>query len=128
MQAGIARFVLCSGRFLDMKVPRRPSSRTRSALAWLSQIQPIQTMKSKYQFLFWAVFCSLLTCVTPAFAQGTAFTYQGQLNDGGNPANGSYDLTFALYGVSSGPGQIAGTVSRFATSVSNGVFTVTLDF
>jgi hypothetical protein len=25
-------------------------------------------------------------------AQGTAFTYQGRLNDGASPANGSYDL------------------------------------
>src|SRR5438093_7038473 len=28
------------------------------------------------------------------FAQGTAFTYQGRLNDGANPASGSYDLRF----------------------------------
>ena len=28
-------------------------------------------------------------------AQGTAFTYQGRLNDGANPANGNYDLRFA---------------------------------
>ena len=35
--------------------------------------------------------------VSAALAQGTAFTYQGRLNDGGNPANGSYDLRFALY-------------------------------
>ena len=32
-----------------------------------------------------------------AAAQGTAFTYQGRLNDGGNPANGFYDLTFQLW-------------------------------
>jgi hypothetical protein len=25
-------------------------------------------------------------------AQGTAFTYQGRLNDGANPASGTYDL------------------------------------
>lgn len=28
---------------------------------------------------------------------GTAFTYQGRLMDGGSPANGSYDLEFRLY-------------------------------
>jgi hypothetical protein len=32
-----------------------------------------------------------------AHAQGTAFSYQGHLNAGGNPANGSYDLRFAIY-------------------------------
>ena len=31
-------------------------------------------------------------------AQGTtAFTYQGRLNAGANAANGSYDMTFAVY-------------------------------
>jgi len=32
-----------------------------------------------------------------AHAQGTAFTYQGRLNDGANPASGIYDLRFAIY-------------------------------
>ena len=34
---------------------------------------------------------------TTAIAQGTAFTYKGRLNDGANPANGIYDLRFAIY-------------------------------
>ncbi len=62
------------------------------------------------------------------WAQGTAFTYQGQLSDGGNPANGTYDLAFGLFSVSSGSGAVGGTLSRPAIPVSNGVFTVTLDF
>ncbi len=63
-----------------------------------------------------------------AHAQGTAFTYQGRLNDGANPANGSYDLTFALFDAGSTGAQLAGTVTNQATAVSNGLFTVTLDF
>src|SRR5438445_11452168 len=62
------------------------------------------------------------------FAQGTAFTYQGRLNDGGAPANGSYDLTFTLLNVSSGAGTMAGPVTNSAVGASNGLFTVTLDF
>jgi hypothetical protein len=62
------------------------------------------------------------------FSQGTAFTYQGRLNDGVNPANGSYDLTFALFNAVSGPGQVAATLTNSATALSNGLFTVTLDF
>jgi hypothetical protein len=31
------------------------------------------------------------------FAQGTAFTYQGRLNDNGVPVTGNYDVQFALY-------------------------------
>jgi hypothetical protein len=63
-----------------------------------------------------------------AFAQGTAFTYQGRLNDGGTPANGSYDVTFALYSVSSGDSAIAGPITNSAVAVLNGLFTATLDF
>jgi hypothetical protein len=62
------------------------------------------------------------------FAQGTAFTYQGRLNTGGNPANGTYDLTFSLYTVSSGGGAAAGPITNSATAVTNGLFIVTLDF
>ncbi len=32
-----------------------------------------------------------------AFAQTTAFTYQGKLSDGATPANGNYDFQFKLY-------------------------------
>jgi hypothetical protein len=58
----------------------------------------------------------------------TKFTYQGRLNDGANPAGGSYDLTFTLYAVASGGTAIAGPLTNSATAVSNGLFTVTLDF
>jgi hypothetical protein len=62
------------------------------------------------------------------FAQGTAFTYQGRLNDGGNAASGIYDLRFALYDLSSGGLQQGDALTNAATAVSNGLFTVTLDF
>src|SRR3954454_3284382 len=63
-----------------------------------------------------------------ALAQGTAFTYQGRLNAGASPANGSYDLTFALYNTASGGTQQGSTIANSAMLVSNGLFTVTLDF
>jgi len=59
---------------------------------------------------------------------GTAFTYQGQLTAGGAPANGFYDLTFRLYDADSGGSQIGSTITNTAVGVSNGLFTVTLDF
>lgn len=61
-------------------------------------------------------------------AQGTAFTYQGRLNNGPNPANGSYDLTFTLFGTNSGGSVIAGPLTNAASGITNGLFTVTLDF
>jgi hypothetical protein len=63
-----------------------------------------------------------------AFAQSTAFTYQGRLNDGAAPANGLYDLTFALQAAESGSAQVGVTRTNLATAVSNGLFTVSLDF
>ena len=66
--------------------------------------------------------------VSQVVAQGTAFTYQGRLNAQGVAANGSYDLTFALYD-SLGGGNVVGLpVTNSAVSVSNGLFTLTLDF
>ena len=63
-----------------------------------------------------------------AHAQGTAFTYQGRLNNGTNPATGSFDLTFSLFGVSSGGSSLAGPVTNTAVGVTNGLFTVMVDF
>jgi len=60
-------------------------------------------------------------------AQGTAFTYQGLLNNGTAAANGSYDMTFALFDASSGGTQQGGLSAIFAIPVSNGLFTVTFD-
>ena len=69
-----------------------------------------------------------LSLQTATFAQGTAFTYQGQLVDNGSPANGSYDLTFALFDSLTAGTQVGGPLTSAATPVSNGLFTVTLDF
>ena len=66
--------------------------------------------------------------LSSAFAQGTAFTYQGRLNANGGPANGSYDLTFTLFSVTNGGGSVAGPLTNSATAVSNGLFTATIDF
>ncbi len=63
-----------------------------------------------------------------AHAQGTAFTYQGRLNDGANPANGIYDLRFAIYESAGGGSPVAPVLTNSATGVSNGLFIVTLDF
>ena len=67
--------------------------------------------------------------LSTVLAQGTAFTYQGQLNDGGNPAGGIYDLRFTIYDSTNIPGNvIAGPLTNSATAVSNGLFTANLDF
>jgi len=80
-------------------------------------------------FGFAALIISAFCFLPSAFAQGTAFTYQGQLNDSGSPANGSYDFRFTIYDSTNSPGTvIAGPLTNSATAVSNGLFTATLDF
>jgi len=64
----------------------------------------------------------------PLHAQGTAFTYQGRLNNNGSLASGSYDVQFMLYGTNVAGIAIAGPVTNLAVAVSNGLFTTTLDF
>ncbi len=61
-------------------------------------------------------------------ALGTAFTYQGRLNDAGNPANGAYDFQFKLFDAVSGGTQIGGVVPKNDLPVSGGLFTTDLDF
>jgi len=63
-----------------------------------------------------------------ARAQGTAFTYQGQLTAGGVEANGSFDLQFGLYTNVSTGNPVGSLLTNAATAVSNGVFTTTLNF
>ena len=60
-------------------------------------------------------------------AQGTAFTYQGQLQTGGSPANGLFDLRFTLYPAVTN-GTPSGALTNAATPVTNGLFLATLDF
>src|SRR5882672_8935909 len=69
----------------------------------------------------------LLVSAAPVRAQSTAFTYQGHLIDGGNPANGLYDLQIVLFDAASG-GSALGTNTLPAAPVTNGLYNVTLDF
>ena len=91
-------------------------------------------MKTKLKFnrlFLLSTFCFLLSAFCfplSLFAQGTAFTYQGRLNNGTNVANGSFDLQFAIYDAASGGLKQAPFITNSATAVSNGLFTVTLDF
>src|ERR1035441_1172466 len=62
------------------------------------------------------------------WAQGTAFTYQGQLFDNGSPANGNYAMQFTLYTNSSTMVVLAGPLTLAPVTVSNCLFTVLLDF
>lgn len=69
-------------------------------------------------------FFAIISC----FAQGTAFLYQGQLNNGGSAANGSYDFAFSVFDAGTNGNLLGGPVTNDNVTVNNGLFTTTVDF
>ena len=63
-----------------------------------------------------------------ALAQGTAFTYDGRLNINNNVTTGSFDLQFTLYSDPTLNQQVGASTNAIAVGVTNGLFTVLLDF
>jgi hypothetical protein len=88
-------------------------------------------MKTNQRIIQWLALLAFPTLNAPLstlVAQGTtAFTYQGQLRDGGTNANGTYTMTFKLYDAATAGNQIASPVTTSPT-LANGLFTVNLDF
>lgn len=77
--------------------------------------------------LAWVFYAGL---ADPAPAQTAAFAYQGRLTEAGNPATGTYEMTFKLFDTPTvGTGVQQGTaITNPGVAASAGVFTVTLDF
>lgn len=60
-------------------------------------------------------------------ALSTGFTYQGQLTESDTPAEGDFDFLFELYDAETS-GTLIGSVALEDITVTDGIFTVTLDF
>lgn len=58
----------------------------------------------------------------------SAFTYQGRLVDNGAPANGDFEMAFAVHNNPTNSGAFAGPITLPSVPVTNGLFTVQLDF
>lgn len=75
---------------------------------------------------------ALALCIAVSCAQAApaaAFTYQGKLTDAaGQPLSGAYDMSFKLFDAATNGSQIGSTVSLAGVNVSDGLFTVILDF
>jgi hypothetical protein len=70
----------------------------------------------------------LFTSVT-ALGQSSIFSYQGRLTDNGNPADGLYEFQFRLFTTATvGTGTQVGTTISQTLQVTNGAFSVQLDF
>src|SRR5262245_13310364 len=80
----------------------------------------------------WAACTTCVACIglvvtgnaTRALAQTTAFTYQGQLDDGGAPADGLHDFRFRLFDAAGGGAQIGPVLCADNVGVSQGLLTV----
>lgn len=68
-----------------------------------------------------------LICSSQLIAN-SQFTYQGELTETGAPANGQFDMEFTLWNAATGGVQQGATVALPNVPVSDGKFTVQLDF
>ena len=75
-----------------------------------------------------ALIASLAATSTAQTPLGTAFTYQGRLDDSGQPANGPYDLQLTLFDADTGGNPIGPQVVLPSVPVAAGLFTVPVDF
>src|SRR5271167_575925 len=75
-----------------------------------------------------AFLCAIGFHLSSLLAQGTAFTYEGRLQNNGSPASGTYNLAFTLFTNNTGGVAIAGPLSTNGVIVANGLFTVLIDF
>ncbi len=76
-----------------------------------------------------AMLVALGAAASVASAQSsTAFTYQGELSDGSGPVSGLHDFRFRLYTAAGGFVQLGTTLCLDNVQVTQGRFTVTLDF
>ena len=89
--------------------------------------QKAEIMKMKFFTAAVTAFCIFNAHVSTVLAQGaTAFTYQGHLLNNGADVNGTNGLIFTLYSAATGGTGITPITNSVA--VSNGLFTVNLDF
>lgn len=70
--------------------------------------------------------CLFLLLAHLAWAQDSRLTYQGSLEDAGQPAQGSHDFRFTLF--DSGGDSVGSAVQLGGVAVIGGVFSVELDF
>lgn len=75
-----------------------------------------------------ATILMVLFLMANVWAQTTAFNYQGRLTDGGNPANGNFQMQFKLFDALSDGVQIGATLTDVPITATNGVFSTKLDF
>lgn len=86
--------------------------------------------KRKRETMAWTLVALSLVGVKPAAAEqaGTAFTYQGKLEQSDIPATTNCTFQFSLYDAVTAGNLLSGPISLSGVSVNEGLFTVRLDF
>ena len=74
------------------------------------------------------IFAVLTSLSFSASGQATGFTFQGRLTENSLAATGTFQMQFALYDASEAGSQIGTDIDHPNVSVTNGTFTVQLDF
>ncbi|NUQ37467.1 MAG: hypothetical protein HUU23_06635 [Caldilineales bacterium] len=69
-----------------------------------------------------------ITDQSMAAAVGTAFTYQGRLEQNGSPVSGACDFQFSLWDAATGGTQVGATETKTSVPLSAGYFNAALDF
>jgi hypothetical protein len=82
----------------------------------------------KLPLMTWLVIFLVLAPSLQADSIGTAFTYQGELHQLGEPANGAFDFHFNLYNMTLEGSPLTSAIQIDDAVVANGIFTVKLDF
>ena len=140
-------FIGESRRVWQEKCPALNSSRvrkifyhTRAPFPMNSMVTALTKLRPKFAHMLTKTFHSrrtlaalalLLQLAWPpaaAMAQTTAFTYQGQLKTSNAPAHGVFDCTFTLFRSDTGNNVVGATNVLDEVAVTNGLFTVRLDF
>ena len=89
-------------------------------------LTPFRTLRAWHAGLLLAAFGVSTTGLAQPL--GTAFTYQGQLTESGQPASGLYDLQVCLFDSPSNPVPLGCAADFGDVPVEDGVFTLALDF
>ena len=95
----------------------------------MSQIATCGSLPGEKEMKGLAVTISVILVLSVAtLAQTTAFNYQGRLTEGGNPANGAFQMQFKLFDSLGGAGQVGSTLNDVPVTATQGTFAVKLDF
>jgi hypothetical protein len=94
----------------------------------IMQQTAIPYLKSAARLAALVILTVLTVCPQRMQAQGTAFSYQGKLTDGGSPATGTYDFQVTVYDAVSGGNGVGSVLTMEDVAVTGGLFTLYPDF